>query len=337
MAPTPPIRSPELERALDARPDADALRRTWDALPTRGSATATATATDATRTARQAAAWARLTAQLDDPQRVPFVDDVPAPLALHEPPASTAPARSSRIVYAMAATLVLSVGSLAWWRATPVRYQAAPSVASTSIALGDGSVVSLAGGASLTVPRSLGWPAFLRSASRDVQLQGVAFFTVARDGRPFIVHTTDAAVRVLGTRFEVRGPTAVSGTRVAVEEGRVQVTARPTRQAVTLGAGDRTVIGAAALTVTTVAPDRVATWREGGLAAVDEPLGVVLAELARRYETPITLVDAVAARAMVSLFYTQAPTLETVLTDLCTAQGLRFSRTSDGYVVQRAP
>jgi transmembrane sensor len=258
-------------------------------------------------------------------------------LALHEAPASTAPARSSRIVFAIAATLVLSVGSLAWWRATPVRYQAAPSVASTSIALGDGSVVSLARGATLTVPRSLGWPAFLRSASRDVQLQGVAFFTVARDGRPFLVHTTDAAVRVLGTRFEVRGPTAVSGTRVAVEEGRVQVTARPTRQAVTLGAGDRTVIGAAALTVTTVAPDRVATWREGGLAAVDEPLGVVLAELARRYETPITLVDAVAARAMVSLFYTQAPTLETVLTDLCTAQGLRFSRTSDGYVVQRAP
>jgi ferric-dicitrate binding protein FerR (iron transport regulator) len=88
--------------------------------------------------------------------------------------------------------------------------------------------------------------------------------------------------------------------------------------------------------VTRVAPARVGAWRQGGLAALDEPLRDVLAELTRRYGTEIVLEGDVAGDALVSLFYPQAPALDVVLADLCTAQGLRFRQTSRGVVIARA-
>jgi len=177
-----------------------------------------------------------------------------------------------------------------------------------------------------------------------VRLTGRAFFSVQRDGRPFEVHTSDATVRVLGTRFDVRSPTGVSGSQVMVEEGRVSVaTAASTRNrfntVVELGAGQRIVVQRGAVApsaVQAVSIARVASWRSGGLAALDEPLDGVLSELARRYAVEITHAPDVDVTVTVSLFYPSAPMIETVLADLCTAQGLSFQRTSRGYHVARS-
>jgi ferric-dicitrate binding protein FerR (iron transport regulator) len=186
----------------------------------------------------------------------------------------------------------------------------------------------------------------LRASARDVRLQGTAFFVVQRDGRAFTVHTPDAAVRVLGTRFEVRstdGSAASTGTRVAVEEGRVAVTAagaaRARGHAVELRAGDRVTVTKGAVeasAVRRVAVDRVASWRTGGLAALDEPLDAVLAELSRRFGVDITHAPDIDGAVSISLFYPDMPPLDTVLADLCTAQGLAFERTARGYHIARS-
>jgi ferric-dicitrate binding protein FerR (iron transport regulator) len=238
--------------------------------------------------------------------------------------------RSIGVLTGLAATLALVT-----WRAVPIAFTGAPGVAATRVTLADGSQVWLAEGATLTVPRALGWPSVWRTLRRDVTLTGTAFFTVARDGRDFAVRTPDAVVRVLGTRFEVRAQTA--GSRVLVEEGHVSVTASRTQSRVELRAGEATRIVASPLAVTPVAVARVGTWREGGLAALDEPLREVLAELERRFHREITIDGDVMADAPVSLFYPRAPELETILTDLCTAHGLRFRQTSRGFVIMRGP
>jgi ferric-dicitrate binding protein FerR (iron transport regulator) len=338
-----------LDAALSTRPDGDVLATLWDALPAAAATDDAAATADAARDA----AWASLSARVFDPTRVPYTDDVPAPMALVAEPedgdlpaATVAPARAtvSPVVVArsrwswrrvagaagVAAALVAVV-----WGTTPSTMQGVPGTAATSVVLADGSTVWLDAGSRLSWSRRLGWPRALRPAVRVVRVEGQAFFAVARDGRPFEVQTTDATVRVLGTRFEVR--TRSSGSQVAVEEGRVAVTARASGARVELGAGDATRVAPAGMTVAHVAPSRVATWRVGGFAAVDEPLRDVLAELARRYDTAITIDADVEADALVSVFYPQAVSLETVLADLCTTHGLRFRQQSRGIVITNAP
>jgi hypothetical protein len=159
-------------------------------------------------------------------------------------------------------------------------------------------------------------------------------FAVARDGRPFIIRTPDATVQVLGTRFEVRAAEGQHGSRVQVEEGKVAVTAGRGRLVLTAGQGAR--VTPEGLQPQPVARQGVATWRTGGLAALDEPISAVLEELARRFSVEITTDATVDARATVSLFYPTVPGVERVLSDLCAAQNLSFIRTSRGFRVQGA-
>lgn len=85
------------------------------------------------------------------------------------------------------------------------------------IVLVDGSVITLAGDSAVRVE-------FINSQRRIFLEYGLAYFDVAHDpSRPFFVATEKTEVRVLGTRFSVRGGTG--RVEVAVEEGRVEVAA----------------------------------------------------------------------------------------------------------------
>ncbi len=367
-----PSNSNELDAALAARPDGEALQQVWHALPRAARVTGAEPSAD-----ERAAAWSRLRTAIDDPARVPFTSDVPAALEISRDDAPErgtseardvgragsvpgAPTRRSpaafstrtwRIAAAIAAMLTAGGAGV---RAVPLTYEgggaagtaanAGNGIAVRQVRLADGSDVWLAPGSRLSVPRAMGWHRWVRTSSRTVQLSGRAFFSVQRDGRAFEVETTDASVHVLGTRFDVRSATSGSGTQVMVEEGRVSVaptgsTGAGSDAAVELRAGQQVVVARGALAasaIRTVPIARVASWRTGGLAALDEPLDAVLSELATRYAVEITHEPTVDVTATVSLFYPAAPPIETVLGDLCTAQGLTFQRTSRGYHVARS-
>ena len=61
---------------------------------------------------------------------------------------------------------------------------------------------------------------------REVYLEGEACFEVAKDmKKPFIVHTTKADVRVLGTVFNISAYSGEINTEVTLVDGKVQVCA----------------------------------------------------------------------------------------------------------------
>ena len=87
-----------------------------------------------------------------------------------------------------------------------------------TVNLPDGSVVTLNQGSKLE------YPAQLNGSTREVSLDGEAFFQVKPDhSKPFIVHTDAARVRVVGTTFNVSAYKNSDEVRVVVESGRVEL------------------------------------------------------------------------------------------------------------------
>ncbi len=100
---------------------------------------------------------------------------------------------------------------------SPVRYSSVevPVGERMQVILADGTSVVLNSMSKLTYPDRFGL------SKRQVELEGEAYFSVARDkARPFTVRTDGIDVRVTGTRFDVKAYDQ-EPVRVALDEGSV--------------------------------------------------------------------------------------------------------------------
>ena len=87
-----------------------------------------------------------------------------------------------------------------------------------TISLSDGSFVSLNKGAHLEYPEKIS------QMAREVTLSGEAFFEIKPDPlKPFIVHTSSASIKVLGTSFNVSAYNHSEEVKVIVETGKVEL------------------------------------------------------------------------------------------------------------------
>ncbi|HUH45969.1 MAG TPA: FecR domain-containing protein, partial [Arenibacter sp.] len=83
--------------------------------------------------------------------------------------------------------------------------------------LSDGTRVYLNAGSSIKYPVK-----FIKGQDRSVFLMGEAFFDVIKDtGHPFIIHTDELNIRVLGTKFNVSTYPEDTATDVVLVEGSV--------------------------------------------------------------------------------------------------------------------
>lgn len=87
-----------------------------------------------------------------------------------------------------------------------------------TLKLQDGSSIQLNSNSKIKFPKSFS------ASSREVFMEGQAFFQVARDeNRPFIVHSTDLITSVLGTSFAITEDVEKKVSQVAVLHGKVKV------------------------------------------------------------------------------------------------------------------
>ncbi|MEN7546298.1 FecR domain-containing protein [Rapidithrix thailandica] len=87
-----------------------------------------------------------------------------------------------------------------------------------TLKLPDGSVVKLNARSKVSFSED-----FLRAREREVFLEGEAFFEVVKNGKPFLVKTRRAVVKVLGTSFNVNDIEGHNKVQVAVATGKVAV------------------------------------------------------------------------------------------------------------------
>lgn len=226
---------------------------------------------------------------LDDVTRQQFVREFARP----------APVRRRWIPLAAAASAALALvgGYFAWSgfvaNTSPQAYVNAVAQ-NRNITLPDGSTVALGGASTLTMRFSHG--------ERHVELGGgEAFFQVVHDmQRPFVVTAGKVSIRDVGTAFDVRR----TGQRVtiAVTQGRVQIAdhggapgSNPT------GTGNLEAVAGqlvsydpamSAMSIGSITPEQATAWRSDRLEFINEPLGVVIANVNRYSTRPVHIADA---------------------------------------------
>ena len=303
---------PPMAEWLESQPEQDRqeLERMWELA---GEAAPEEPAPEETR-----AAWRELEDELD-------AEDTRG----RSPAGNVFRLRRTLVAAAIATALVLG-GYYFWQR--PVQVVASPGEM-TQVTLPDGSRVELNSASRLTYERALfGW-------DREVTLEGEAFFEVAPGEEPFTVRTFNAAVQVLGTRFNVRAreDEPERSTTVAVEEGKVAFAAEGLPdQPITLTAGQASRVAGEDDVPTPPEPvsaGRAAAWRAGGLYVRGEPLSVLARELERRYGVEVRIQGEKLRRDTISLYLPEPKSAEAVLGDLCSYVGCTAKRSGRGFTL----
>lgn len=247
-----------------------------------------------TRSPAHARAWGQICRAWDAMGERPALPDMAAPPPLPAPPPARAALKSRAGFMALAAGLLLAI-------ALPLLIINTQADFSTGVAerrlvhLADGSTVELAAASAID--------ADFDAAGRHVRLlSGEAFFDVAHDAaRPFTVTAGDVAVKVLGTRFDVR-LTSVA-TTVELLHGAVDLSAGG--QSMVLAPGETATFshGAGALSRAAMDPADMAQWRGGRLFVNDVSVASVVEVLRRYHPAWIGVLDDDLARQRVTGLY----------------------------------
>ncbi|MBN2414738.1 FecR domain-containing protein [bacterium] len=231
--------------------------------------------------------------------------------------------------------VIVAVGS---WRI--VAFNAGPgsdSVISTKnrqkteMTLVDGSVVTLNFGSTLKYADNFG------RDSREVHLDGEAYFSIVHNGLPFTVITRNARTTVLGTEFSVKS--RGSSTRVIVREGRVRLEAADTRTAaadnVILTADQMSeIVGAAAPEEPVqVDAEEMLGWLDGRLVFLQTPLPEVLEDLEHAYDVRFVLADTTLENRTLTAVFEQT-SFETVLSAICLTMGVQYDSHENVYEIR---
>jgi len=209
-------------------------------------------------------------------------------------------ARHRRPLMAAAAAAVIGLALGGWWLLRGGLDMAAPSQQYAS-AVGEDRDIQLADGTAIQLGAASTLTTRYAADRRAVDLRsGEAFFTVTHDSdRPFVITAGPLHIEDLGTAFNVRR----TGQRVsvAVTEGRVRLSpsdgaspgAGTSSGRLDLVAGQRAEYDPAtgAISVSEVAVEHAAAWRQHRLEFVNEPLAAVLANVNRYSHQPIQLAD----------------------------------------------
>ena len=172
----------------------------------------------------------------------------------------------------------------------------------------------------------LKYPKKFALSSREVYLEGEAYFVVSKNSRrPFIVNLNGLAVHVLGTSFDVQAYPENKDITVCLDEGRVNLTLASDKK-YPLKPGEKLVYNKESEHCTIIRnmdAQISSLWKKNVIAFKDAPLSEVIKVLNRWYDVGFKIEDA----AVGDVYFTitsENTLLEKVLQDLEKIAPLRF-------------
>ena len=233
---------------------------------------------------------------------------------------------NARYLVAAVALIVLGFGFLMVPQIITV-----PNTEIALIELPDGTSVEMNSGSTLEYNR------LFALTNRDLILNGEAYFSVKTGEEPFIVEANGSATEVTGTEFNVRSwaNDPANETTVTVTEGNVDFYPAANKlNVVSLQAGQtsrlNSKMSSPAQPISISVDDHLA-WRENRMVFQETPFIVILHDLERSFDVEIELDVEGMEYETLTAYYNQPTTIETVLEDICTVKGLRYTKTTNGY------
>lgn len=145
--------------------------------------------------------------------------------------------RSKPVWYSVAAAVLLLIGAAAFFISKYPANNNAGATANNIVKTGRGEhkKLTLADGSVIWLgpEGSVKYPVAFNGATREISFSGEAFFDIAKDKKhPFIVHTGNTSVKVLGTTFNINTYHALT---VSLLTGKVAFAAGPIQQELSPG------------------------------------------------------------------------------------------------------
>lgn len=151
--------------------------------------------------------------------------------------------------------------------------------------LADGTLVWLNAGTTIRYNPSL------KGKTREIQLDGEAFFKVSKNKhKPFVVTTQYAQIKVLGTEFNLKAYSGEDKVETTLEEGSVEFSLNQgAAKPVTLKPGEQVVynISEKKITIGNVDTYLHSAWKDGKYVFKDANLETIIHELERLYDVRI--------------------------------------------------
>lgn len=196
------------------------------------------------------------------------------------------------------------------------------------VILSDGTVVHL------NADSRLEYPVKFKGEERKVELQGEAYFEVAKDAKPFIVCVNDVQVKVYGTRFDVNSYHK-NRFQVTLVEGKVGVVWKDKEKK--LYPSQLLFLDSATgeQSVTNVEVDKYISWTRGYLRYDDDRLYEMMEDLSRWYGVDFEF-DAEATKSMrITASINKDLPLSQVLAVIRATINITFIKQERGYLISQ--
>lgn len=188
----------------------------------------------------------------------------------------------------------------------------------------------------LNAASSLRFPTAFVGKERKVELTGEGYFEVTHDAaKPFIVTKGQTEVTVLGTHFNINAYEDEPSLKVTLAEGRVMVEKGSRSQL--LLPGQQAIVSDQNASIDInkdIDVDHAISWKNGLFDFDDDPLPVVMRQLARWYDADVSYSGAVPEGHYTGAIRRQA-NLSEVLKMLELAGGVHFSIQGRQIIVEK--
>ncbi len=198
-----------------------------------------------------------------------------------------------------------------------------------NIQLPDGSDVWLNGGSEIS------YPVYFTDKNRDVYLKGQAFFDVSPDKKmPFIVHTRNYEIEVLGTSFDVEAYPDSPDFTTALMTGSVKIsrTDNPAEN-ITLLSNQRVMTVDGRLVKETIYDFDIYRWKEGLICFKDIEFGELMKRFEKCYDVEIRIENPRIARKIFGGKFRISDGIENALRILQKEGEYAFERLDENPVV----
>lgn len=158
-----------------------------------------------------------------------------------------------------------------------------PKSGEYELLLSDGTRVYLNSESRLT------FPSYFEGETRQVELQGEAYFEVKKESKPFVILTPELTVEVLGTSFNINAYETNPYVNTTLVEGNVRVHLTESRKVFQLKPEQNLRLDKSSdeVSVERVNTDLYTAWVKGEFMFRNQPLPEIFAQLERWYDFKI--------------------------------------------------